>query len=369
MLDLMRFLDQRCFDVATVSLFPYSGTMFEREAADAGLQVFYLSKRVGPSLNILTQLNSVVRSFRPDVLHSHLYIMHYVLPVCLWNNIPVRVHTLHNPVDIKMPEKWRQMLYRSAFQRFGFQPISISSSVRISAEAICNPIESPIIYNGTDTHRCIGNAKERLAWREKHSIDPDAWVFVNIGRLHRHKNHHLLVDAFHDVAEHIPNALLLIVGSGALCVEIEQHIAALGLQQKVRLLGDRQDIGAILNAGDALVSTSDCEGFGITVVEAMAAGRPVVATAVGGVPESLVHGKTGFLVPPGDRPQLAKAMLVLHANQGLARWMGDQGRRVAREKFDVREMARQYGQLYLKLFEDVGQQHALAGAPLSSYRG
>src|SRR5262245_61375634 len=115
-LDLMRFLDQQCFEVATVRLFPYSGTMLEREAADTGLQVFYLSKRVGPSINILTQLNSIVRSFRPDVLHSHLYMMHYVLPICLWSNIPVRVHTLHNPVDIKMPEKWRQMLYRGAFQ-------------------------------------------------------------------------------------------------------------------------------------------------------------------------------------------------------------------------------------------------------------
>jgi glycosyltransferase involved in cell wall biosynthesis len=362
-LDLMHFLDRQRFDIATISLFPYSGMVFEREAADAGLQVFYLSKRIGPSLNILTQLNSVVRAFRPDVLHSHLYIMHYVLPVCLWNNVPVRVHTLHNPVDIKMPEKWRQMLYRSAFQRFNFRPISISSSVRASARALCDPIESPIIYNGTDTSRFRNNTNERLAWRAGHSVAPDAWVYVNIARLHRQKNHRLLIEAFRDVVEHIPHALLLLVGSGAQRAEIEQQVAALGLQQKVLLLGDRRDIEDILNASDALVSTSDCEGFGITVVEAMAAGRPVVATAVGGVPESMAHGKTGFLVPPGDRQQLVKAMLVLHANQDLARWMGDQGRRVAREKFDVREMARQYGQLYIDLFEDLQRRQALADAP------
>jgi glycosyltransferase involved in cell wall biosynthesis len=350
-LDLLAHLDKELFDATLISLYPFSGTIFEREAASQGLNVRYLSKKSGPNINVIRELQSVVNSLRPDVIHSHLYIMHYILPICIRNHIPVRVHTVHNPVDVKMPEGWRRRLYWSAFHLFGFHAVSISKSVSASVRSLFNPPASSVIYNGTDTARFNGSLEKRALWRKQHSIDPDACVFLTIARLHRQKNHALLIDAFSDVVRQAPQAKLILVGSGELRSAIEAQVASLGLQNRVLLLGDRPDVPVVLNASDVLVSASEWEGFGITVVEAMASMKPIVATAVGGVPELVTNGVNGFLVPPGAKDQLANAMLVMQANPNLACWMGGQGRQRARAAFDVREMARQYGQLYLELFD------------------
>jgi glycosyltransferase involved in cell wall biosynthesis len=107
----------------------------------------------------------------------------------------------------------------------------------------------------------------------------------------------------------------------------------------------------ILNASDVAVSASRWEGFPNNLVEAMAAGKPVIATAVGGVPELVVHGETGVLVPAGDRAELAKAMLLLHGSLETCNSMGRSGRQIALQEFDVRAMARRHEELYRMLLE------------------
>jgi glycosyltransferase involved in cell wall biosynthesis len=352
-INVLKNIDRSKFEVAIVSLFPYSESAFEREAELAGLQMFYLSKNKGWEFEVLAELHRVFRSFKPDVVHSHLYIMHYVLPVCIWCNIKIRIHTFGNPVRIKTPHIWQKILHLSAFHVFRFHSVSLSHYLADDIKLFYLLRRSYVIYNGVDVGNFVKHPEKRKEWRDKHGISAQARVIVKVARLHSQKNHTLLLNAFKEVAEHDMRSLLLLVGEGALREKLEHTISALGLYGRVHLLGNRQDIADILNASDVVVSASDWEGLPVNLIEAMAAGKPVVATAVGGVPELIIHGHNGFLVPPGDRELLAKAMRVLCANEDMAYWMGDQGHLIVQEKFDVREMACRYGLLYSSLFEQV----------------
>jgi glycosyltransferase involved in cell wall biosynthesis len=114
----------------------------------------------------------------------------------------------------------------------------------------------------------------------------------------------------------------------------------------VRFLGSVSDVPALLRQARVSVLSSVSEGVPLTVLEAMASGLPVAATAVGGIPEVVIDGATGLLVPPRDPAALASALLRLHRDDELARRLGDAGRRTALERFDVRDMVESYERLY-----------------------
>jgi len=157
------------------------------------------------------------------------------------------------------------------------------------------------------------------------------------------------VDAFSLAIEKYPSMELWLVGDGPLRVKVKKKVEAKGLKEKVRFLGLRDDIPDLLAEASILVLPSDWEGVPLTVLEAMAAGKPVVATAVGGVPELVDEGKTGFLVPPQAPDALAGAILRLARDPELRKRMGEVARKRALERFDIRQTAQAYGELYLKL--------------------
>jgi len=127
--------------------------------------------------------------------------------------------------------------------------------------------------------------------------------------------------------------------------KLESQISALGLQGRVHLLGQRSDIPELLNAADVFVLSSDYEGNPLSVMEAMAAGKPMICTAVGGVPE-LVEDGCGLLVPPQDAQALSKAMIHLLENPSAMKAMGEKSARRAVERFDLRAMTEAYEDLY-----------------------
>ena len=130
--------------------------------------------------------------------------------------------------------------------------------------------------------------------------------------------------------------------------ELERQIGASGLQGRVHLLGTRADVPEILNAADVFVLSSDYEGNPLSVMEAMAAGKPMICTAVGGVPE-LVEDGCGLLVPPRDAQALSKAMSHVLENPSARKSMGERSARRAVERFDLRAMTEAYEALYKKL--------------------
>lgn len=160
------------------------------------------------------------------------------------------------------------------------------------------------------------------------------------------KNHPALLRAAARLREEFPNMEVVLAGDGKLRPELEKMAAELGVSGNVRFLGERRDIPAVLASLDVSVLTSLSESMPNAILEAMAAGLPVVSTRVGGSPEVVRHGETGFLVESGNDEQLVDALHTLLRNDSLRRQFGARGRQVARAQFGVESIQKQYEDLY-----------------------
>jgi glycosyltransferase involved in cell wall biosynthesis len=191
----------------------------------------------------------------------------------------------------------------------------------------------------------------RADWRKREGFGPDDLLFVCVAGLRAQKNHTQLIEAFAQGPARDARARLVLAGEGKERAGLEQQVRELGLETRVRFLSVRSDIPDLLGACDVFVLASHYEGLPLSVMEAMAAGLPVVSTAVGGVPEVLTDGLEGFLTTPGDTDRLAQAMLLLSADPALRKIMGMTGARRALEQFDISQMAATYGDIYSSLLE------------------
>ena len=347
-LDLLRYRDKLRFDVAVCSLYPKGDTWIERELAKNRIRVFYLNKRLGPDPRVIPGLFRVFKKYRPDVVHTHRYVLRYSLWPALVFNTPVRIHTVHNIAEKEVDLPGR-IIHRIAFKFLNVHPIGVSREISKTVSRFYKTNSAPYIYNGvpTDSYHVNGNSRREHQGFLK--INDNHFVCLHIGRFSPQKNHKLLVKAFSRVLSEIPDAILIMVGYGELRLEVDRLVRSLGLEDNVRLLGVREDVPDLLAVSDLLVLSSNWEGVPLVVLEAMAAGKPVVATSVGGVPELVVPGETGLLVPPGDEGAFAGAITWVHKNASSAIKMGERGREIVKAKFDTKAMTSKYEELYLNL--------------------
>jgi glycosyltransferase involved in cell wall biosynthesis len=183
-------------------------------------------------------------------------------------------------------------------------------------------------------------------------------VIGAIGVLRAQKAHHVFLRAAAQLLAENPELTVLIAGDGPERPALEALVAELGISSNVRLLGYREDVPDVLRALDVAVSSSDFEGSPLAVMEYMDAARPIVATAVGGVPDLIDDGVHGLLVPPGDSGALARAVAELLADPASARRMGEHARERRRTEFDIDTLVRRLEDLYEELLE---QKHAAHG--------
>ena len=169
------------------------------------------------------------------------------------------------------------------------------------------------------------------------------------------KGHDLFVQAAHEVAKRIPEARFLVAGRATkdYMPVLRPLVSRLGIQNALTFMGHRFDLIEIMAGADALVLPSRSEGLGITILEAMAVGTPVVATRVGGIPEIVVDGETGYLVPPDDVPALAEAMLRAVQPENAGR-LGRGGQSHVRSSFTIRKMAEETVEVYSRAAEMLG---------------
>jgi glycosyltransferase involved in cell wall biosynthesis len=169
---------------------------------------------------------------------------------------------------------------------------------------------------------------------------------VLVARLSPEKDIDTLLRAAALAVAHDPAFRLEIAGDGPCREALRQTCAELGLQEQVRFLGQVRDVPGLLARAGMFVLSSISEGISLTLLEAMACGLPLVATRVGGNPEVIAEGETGFLVPPQNPPALADALLRLRRDPSLCMQLGQAGRRRVEARFDVRRMVEQYQELY-----------------------
>lgn len=180
------------------------------------------------------------------------------------------------------------------------------------------------------------------------SIGP---VVCTVGRLHPQKGHRFLIDAARAVLNKMPATRFIFAGSGELEESLKLHAEKLGVLNKIRFLGFRKDIPKILQASDIFVLPSLSEGLPFSILEASAAGKPVIATDVGGSAEAVRHGDTGLVVPPRDPNALSDAILFLLKHQDAAERMGRAGQRRVQQLFNLDLMIRKTEAVYHGLIQ------------------
>jgi glycosyltransferase involved in cell wall biosynthesis len=191
-------------------------------------------------------------------------------------------------------------------------------------------------------------ARDAFGWSE-HDV-----AIGCVARLESEKGHHVLLTAFHHLRRRHPHAKLLIIGDGSLRTTLQAHAKELGLDGSVRFLGTRDDVPALLATCDLFVLPSLKEGVPLSILEAMAAGKAVVASAVGSIPQIVSEGQTGLLVPPGDARLLGSVLGSLVADEALRKTLGLRGQKMVKERYHFNHTVDAYRNVY---------EHGVSAAP------
>jgi sugar transferase (PEP-CTERM/EpsH1 system associated) len=202
-----------------------------------------------------------------------------------------------------------------------------------------------VIHNGIDAD-CYNVKTDCREIRTKLGIDETTNVVGIVARLDPIKNHKCLIKAMKQVISEKPKTVLLIIGDGPIRSGLEMLVSDLMLGRNIKFLGMRADIPELMAAMDVFVLCSRSEGLSITLLEAMAAGKPVVATNVGGNPELIEHGVNGLLVQPDDRDGLSKAIIACLNDKSKAETMGRAAQKKVSERFTADNMIKKYEEIY-----------------------
>lgn len=338
-------LDANRFETGAVSLYDAFDGGLEPELEAAGVPVWHLGKRTGLDVRMITRLRHVIGEFSPSVIHTHSYVLRYSLPASLATRKAAMVHTVHNLAE-KETDFAGRLLHRLVFGR-RVAAVAVGEEVRRSYREWYGAEPEATIRNGIET-AAFRRPGARQSWRAKHGFRDDDLLVVSVGRLDPQKNPLGMIDAFERAFGSDRRGHLLLVGDGSLRAASERRAAELSASARVHFLGIQTEIADLLAASDIFALASHWEGTPLAVMEAMTAGLPVAATAVGGVPELVSDGETGLLVPAGDMNALAAA---------LSRLAGDKGTRVALAnaaiersgRFSVDAMVAEYAALFERL--------------------
>jgi sugar transferase (PEP-CTERM/EpsH1 system associated) len=309
-----------------------------------GVSLYECTRRDGNDPLLVWQLFRLFRRVRPDVVHTHAWgTLCEGLIAARLAQVPVVIHGEHGTLQLK-PRQARAQ--RWAWRRAGHL-LSVSSRLADRmAERVGIPRDQvTVIRNGVDLSRFV--PVDRHEARRAIGLPPDTLVFGAVGRLVPVKNHALLLDAAAELASGGVACSIVIAGDGPLRGSLEDRVNALGLSDRVRLLGHRSDVEQVFAALDVFVLPSRSEGMSNTILEAMASGLPVVATNVGGADELVINGETGLLVPEGSAPALATALRTLATDATRRRAMGRAGRLRIERQFSLTTMIREYEGFYL----------------------
>ncbi len=263
-----------------------------------------LAKRPAALARCLLDLRRTLTRVAPDVVHSHMFhanlLTRLVRPTLA---VPRLISTAHSTQE-GGHLRWLGLHWTD---RWANRTIGVSDAVvrNLLAHRACPAAKLGTVHNGIDVTRFVRSPALRTVTRAALGIDADTPLLLAVGRLVPAKDYPNLLTAFAQVAQQNSKAILAIAGAGPGHATLVEQTQQLGLAGRMRLLGVRRDIPALMNAADVFVSSSAWEGFGLVIAEAMACERMIVATDCGGVGE--VVGPCGHLVPPGDPLALADA--------------------------------------------------------------
>jgi L-malate glycosyltransferase len=308
-----------------------------RQRAREGLDLFAIAPKTEMDLAAAWRLSRLIKRLTPDVVHAH--DSHAVAMAAL----ALSMSTLPRTPPLIAARRVDFHLRGSALSRWKYRQVSCFICVS-------DAIRRMLIADGVPDDRVVtvneGIDLERVAAAPPANLQQELWlphhapIVGNVAALVPHKGQRHLVEAAQIVGRSVPDARFIIAGEGELRSALERQIKERRLEKHVVLLGFRPDVLSLHKAFDIFVMSSVTEGLGTSLLDAMACGKPIVATAAGGIPEVVRDRETGFLVQPRDHHAMARAIVTLLGDPALRHRMGEAGRTFVCERFSAERMVR-----------------------------
>jgi len=339
-IDLARAQKELSWRTAVFCLFERGELAGEAEAA--GIPVVAFHKRPGFSWGILKSVAGELKRCGSTVVHTHNPgIHHYGAVAACMAGVRAVVNTRHG-VKSHLGTAYKETLFRAVM-----------------------PLTGKVVFVSEDTqrfHEARGTvpARKALTIRNGIALDPfltapakpgsrrPSFRFGTVGRLEPVKAHDVLMEAFAVVVNEVPESRLAILGDGSLRPRLAEQAMQLGLTKAVEFRGMESNVAGFLSTLDVFVLSSHTEGLPLVILEALAAGLPIVSTRVGGVPEAAPEGEVAWYCAPGGAGALAQVMLAAARSTDLDR-RSEAARRLAQSKFDIRQACAAYESVYRKL--------------------
>jgi glycosyltransferase involved in cell wall biosynthesis len=293
-------------------------------------------------------LRQLLKTRKIDIIHVHAVIPAIICRLAAYNRkIPI-ISTGHG---------WSQNMYRLVSMILNItcdHMIVVSDLMRNKIIASGFPADRVTrIYNAIDFNEFNQyDDPDKYSFRQSWQIRKNDILIGLVGRMsEKRKGHAILLKAFKEVASDFPEARLILIGDGKLRCKIEKHIQNLNLSDRVIITGFRVDMPLVYSALDMLVVPSLWEGLPMVLLEGSACGKPVIATNVGGIPEVIIHEKTGLLVPPGDAKSLAISIKTLLKRPDWGKQMGEASKNRTVKLFNNQKMIQDTTRLYFHVLK------------------
>lgn len=321
-----------------------------REARSKGFPVLHLPMRHNLDWVSIARLARFLRRERIDVVNTHSGVDSWIGGIAArLARRPVLVRTRH--LHLPLHRHWLNFVH--------YLPERIVSCGETMRELLVRECRFPeaqvvSIPTGVDFSR-FAPARGREAVRRELALPEDAFVILMVGVIRAVKRHEVALRAVQSLARRIENARLVIAGDGPMSGDMQRLARELGIAGGVSFLGHRDDVADLMGAADCLLLTSRSEGVPQAVTQALGLGLPVVATAVGGVPELVGHESGGLLVPPEDPEAAAAAIERLARDPELARKLARRGREHVLARYSLEAMLERTEREYAALLEAKGR--------------
>ena len=343
-------------DIRVISMLPPQA--FEAELRRTGIPLDCLNMKRGiANPAAILKLAALIRRHQPDIVHAHMIHANLLARVTrLICRMPVLVCSAHNVYEISTREKvvkeysFRDFLYRitDSLADVTTQICNAGAERYLRVKAVSSE-RMRVIYGGVDIDRFTPDAAVRSNKRRELGLNEE-WAWLAVGRFEEAKDYPNLVEAFADLLRSSPSDRLFIVGGGSLRSAIEERCRVLGLKDAVTFLGQPKNVTDLMQAADGFVMSSMFEGLPSVLIEAHASGLPVVATRVGGIPEVVTDGDSGYLCEDKNPAALAAAMLRLRTqSEASLAVMRSRARAHILEKFSLDQAVARWENLYREL--------------------
>ena len=326
---------------------------------DRGIVVDYVDCSNGSPLRILLEVCSYFLRQQPTIVHFNLnntFSCFVPILAAYFSRVPWRLATEHLDLQLASGKRAGVLTKKLVKRIMTFCldytiPVSQANKQLLVEDYRVNPYRLKLILNGIDVNKFAFTSAGRQDIRRSLHIGPEQTLVGTVARFNFQKGHQYTVEAIPRILESCPQARFLFVGEGPTQAELADRVRQLGLEPYVTFTGAREDITEILSALDIFLLTSLYEGLPLSILEAMAVGLPVVATAVSGTPEAVKDQHTGLLIPPASSDAAAEAVIRMIRGPESRRRMGTNGRALVNQRFDKAFMVRQVKHIYENLID------------------